>query len=70
MPIVHDLAATHFRRINLDWIPREENQVADQVSKIAAAFAVGATSRNPDLFTIDFNQMDALPLDLGKRKKK
>ena len=40
MPIVHDLALS-FKRINLDWIPREENTVADAISKIAANYVVG-----------------------------
>jgi len=35
MPIVHDLAL-HFEAMNLDWIEREENGIADMLAKTAA----------------------------------
>ena len=53
MPIVHDLAL-HFTRMNLDWIDREQNLIADKLARSAAIENVGATQQQPDLFSLIF----------------
>jgi hypothetical protein len=40
MPIIHDLAL-HFQSMNLDWIDRESNKIADILAKAAAFDSVG-----------------------------
>ena len=54
IPIVHDLIK-HFTSLKLDWIPREENAVADAISKEAATQIIGFDPRQPDLFKLKFS---------------
>ena len=51
--MVHDLLK-HFKSVGLDWIPREENVLADKVAKDAAKYKVGRSRKQPDLFKIQF----------------
>ncbi len=53
MPIVHDLIK-HFKSVQLDWIPRHMNELADKVAKDSVKFNVGRTLEQPDLFKIKF----------------
>jgi ribonuclease HI len=53
MPIIHDLIK-HFKTIELDYIPREQNGKADELAKNAASNAVGFTDWQPDLFKLNF----------------
>ena len=67
MPVIHDLAL-HFERINLDWISRENNKLADRVAKAAAEQVIGVTKGNPDLFYLTFNMGSILSNGLSRRK--
>ena len=42
VPIVHDLIK-HFESVNLDWIPREQNKIADKIASDAAKADIGRT---------------------------
>lgn len=53
VPIVHDLIK-HFKSVQLDWIPREMNQVADSVARDTVKYNVGRSHAQPDLFKIKF----------------
>ena len=53
IPIVHDLTK-HFTSMQLEWIPREENSIADSVSKEAATQIIGFDLHQPDLFKLKF----------------
>lgn len=56
IPIVHDLAL-HFQTINLDWVPREQNAIADLLARKGAIENVGTRDENlkqPAHFAINF----------------
>jgi hypothetical protein len=52
MPIIHDLAL-HFEQINLDWVSRDNNYLADKAAKMGAE-RINVTNSNPDLFNLAF----------------
>lgn len=57
MPIVHDLAL-HFQVLNLDWIVREENKIADKLARIGAENTVlmkEERKKQPNGFKVEFN---------------
>jgi len=54
MPIVHDLIK-HFKLMNLDWIEREFNTVADRLAKNGSMNQVGFKPSNPDFFKLRFD---------------
>lgn len=56
VPIVHDLAM-HFEVMNIDWIERESNGVADLVAKSASQQLVmldQEKKKQPDGFKVEF----------------
>ena len=53
LPIVHDLTK-HFTTMYLDWVPREENEQADDVSRRAIYEKDYMDRKQPDFFKITF----------------
>lgn len=51
MPIVHDLCK-HFQTVNLDWIDREQNMIADSLAKAASIDIVKYSGEQPDFFKV------------------
>jgi len=56
-PIVHDLAL-HFHTMNLEWIVRDENKIADRLARLAAENSVQLKeerSEQPSGFKVEFS---------------
>jgi ribonuclease HI len=53
VPIVHDLIK-HFTEVDISWVRRDYNTMADLYSKKAATEDVGFDTRQPDYFKITF----------------
>lgn len=57
IPIVHDLAL-HFEALNLDWIIRDQNKIADKLARMGAentASVADERRKQPNGFKVEFN---------------